>query len=309
MKKLVIGTRGSPLALAQTNLVQEALSGARPDIKWETKIIQTTGDKFLKETFDKIEGKGIFVKEIETALLEGTIDLAVHSMKDLPTQEHPGLLIAAVTEREDSRDVLVSPGEVGLADLSPGMVVGTSSTRRMAQLLNFKPFLKFVPLRGNVNTRLRKMREEKLDAIVLAYAGLKRVGLEREIREVIPLEVILPAVGQGALGIQVRAGDRQTRLIVSELNHFPTQKAISAERAMLKQLGGGCQVPIGAHSELRGKELKLVGLVASPDGRGSLKDYLSGPISDAEFIGRHLARRLLKKGAGRFIPQGQGEEA
>lgn len=301
MKKLVIGTRGSKLALAQSNFILESLKRLRPEIDYELKVIETTGDKFLTYTFEKFEGKGIFVKEIENALLNGEIDVAVHSMKDLPTEEHVELKIAAVTEREDPRDVLLSSHDFWLATLPRGAVIGTSSIRRKAQFLNFRPDLKFEPLRGNIHTRIRKMKDMKLDAVVLAYAGLKRIGLEKEIKEIIPLEICMPAAGQGALGAQIRMGDREIESIVSELNHYPTQKAVVAERAMLKYLGGGCRFPIGVFGEPEGTQIKLSGLVASPDGRGCLKDFLTGPISDAAFIGRHLARKLLKKGAGKLL--------
>ncbi|RQD72772.1 MAG: hydroxymethylbilane synthase [Candidatus Syntrophonatronum acetioxidans] len=307
MKTLVIGTRGSQLALAQSRLILESLKQIHPFINFEIKIIKTTGDKFLNQSFDKMEGKGFFVKEIEEALLNMEIDLAVHSMKDLPTEEAKGLKVVAVTEREDPRDVLVSSEDYWLATLPRGAVIGTSSVRRKAQLLNYRPDLKFKPVRGNVNTRLRKMKEGEVDAIILAYSGLKRLSLEKEIREVIPMEVCMPAVGQGALGIQVRTDDEEINRITYSLNHYPTERAIAAERAMLKYLGGGCHVPVGAYGALKSTEVSLWGVVASTDGKFFLRDVLSGPISDAAFIGRHLARRLLKKGAEKYMGTKQSE--
>lgn len=301
MRTLVIGTRGSRLALAQANLIMEAIRLRHPEVRCEIKIIQTTGDKFLTETFDKIGGKGVFVKEIESALLEKEIDIAVHSMKDLPTEEHGQLTLAAVTEREDPRDVLVSHKDYWLATLPKGALIGTSSVRRRSQLLYFRPDLKFEPIRGNVNTRLGKMRDQGLDGVVLAYAGLKRLNMEDQVREIISMSICMPAVGQGALGIQVRKEDHHVINLVSFLNHGPTAWAITAERAMLKTLGGGCQVPIGAVAEMKGTEIRLLGMVASVDGKYLLKDSLAGPLSQAAFIGRHLARRLLKKGAGKLL--------
>lgn len=301
MKKLVIGTRGSRLARAQANLIMESLRLRHPEICCEIEIIQTTGDKFLNETFDKIGGKGVFVKEIESALLDKDIDIAVHSMKDLPTEEHIQLTLAAVTEREDPRDVLVSHKDYWLATLPKEALIGTSSVRRRSQLLHFRSDLKFEPIRGNVNTRLGKMRDQGLDGVVLAYAGLKRLNMEDQVREIISMSICMPAVGQGALGIQVRKEDDEVINLVSFLNHGPTARAVTAERAMLKTLGGGCQVPIGAFAELKGTEIRLSGMVASTDGKFLLKDSLAGPLSQAAFIGRHLARRLLKKGADKIL--------
>ncbi|RQD75802.1 MAG: hydroxymethylbilane synthase [Candidatus Syntrophonatronum acetioxidans] len=307
MKTLVIGTRGSQLALAQARFVLESLKQIYPHLSFEVKIIKTTGDKFLNQSFDKMEGKGFFVKEIEDALLNKEIDLAVHSMKDLPTEEEKRLKIVAVTEREDPRDVLVSREDYWLVTLPRGAVIGTSSVRRKAQLLYYRPDLKFKPVRGNINTRLRKMGESQVDAIILAYSGLKRLSLEKEIREILPMEMCMPAAGQGALGIQVRTDDENASSIARSLNHYPTERAIAAERAMLKYLGGGCHVPIGAYGELKSTEVRLWGVVASTDGRFCLRDVLSGPISDAAFIGRHLARRLLKKGAEKYMGTNHSE--
>ncbi|UNC92951.1 hydroxymethylbilane synthase [Candidatus Contubernalis alkaliaceticus] len=301
MKTIVIGTRGSNLARAQANFIMERLKNHYPDLGCEIKIIQTTGDKFLTESFDKMEGKGVFVKEIESALLEREIDIAVHSMKDLPTEEHPDLVLAAITEREDPRDVLVSHKDYWLATLPKEALIGTSSIRRRSQLLHFRPDLKFEPIRGNVNTRLGKMRDQGMDGVILAYAGLKRLGLEDQAREIIPFNICMPAVGQGALGIQLRKDDEEAVKLVSFLNHFSTACTVTAERSMLKTLGGGCQVPIGAFGELKGTEVKLSGLVASPDGKFVLKDSLTGPLTQAAFVGRHLARRLLKKGADKLL--------
>jgi len=301
MKTLVVGTRGSQLALAQSNYIIDALKRVKPDINWELKIIKTTGDKFLNETFEKLEGKGLFVKEIESALVKKEIDLAVHSMKDLPSEEDDALKIAAVTERENPRDVLVSNKDHFLSSLPRGAVVGTSSVRRKAQLLNVRPDLQFSPIRGNVNTRLRKMKELELDAIILAYAGLKRLDLLKEMKELISVKICTPAVGQGALGIQIRSDDKGTESIVSLLNHDATQKAITAERGLLQCLGGGCSVPMGAYAELEDSVVKLRGMVCSPDGSLCLKDYQVGPVSDAAMVGRQLAERLLGKGAKKLI--------
>ncbi len=301
MKTVVIGTRGSQLALAQSNYIIDELKKFNPAINWELKVIQTTGDKFLKETFAKLEGKGLFVKEIESALLMKEIDLAVHSMKDLPSEEDEALKIAAITERENPRDVLVSCKGYYLSSLPRGAAVGTSSVRRKAQLLNVRPDLQFNPIRGNVNTRLRKMKELELDAVILAYAGLKRLDLLREVGELISTEICTPAVGQGALGVQIRSGDKEIESIVSLLNHDATNKAITAERCMLKYLGGGCSVPMGGYAEIEGSQIKLRGMVSSPDGRLCLKDFQTGPVSHADLVGHQLAQRLLEKGAKELI--------
>jgi hydroxymethylbilane synthase len=299
MKTIRIGTRGSALALAQTEWVKRALEERYPELGVEIVRIKTSGDRFLTSPIPAI-GKGIFVKEIEEALLEKKIDLAVHSMKDLPTASTAGLAIAAVSEREDARDALVERRGGGLAALPPGARIGTGSLRRRAQLLHRRPDLAVVPIRGNVDTRLKKMDQGEVDGLLMAAAGLKRLGLAMRIGEVLSEEICLPAPGQGALALQTRAAD-PTADMVAFLRHEPTMHEAAAERALLDRLGGGCQLPIGARARVEGDKLNIAAVVADPDGRKLLREQSEGSADAAERVGMELADRLLALGAGRLL--------
>jgi hydroxymethylbilane synthase len=263
--------------------------------------IQTSGDKILDVPLAKIGGKGLFVKEIEEALLSGEIDLAVHSMKDVPTALPPGLDLLCIPCREDPRDALISRDRRRFADLPQGAKVGTSSLRRQAQLLQSRPDLSILMLRGNLDTRLKKLRDGQFDAIVLAAAGLRRLGWEHEITEYLAPEISLPAIGQGALGIEGRRDDQFVRSLLSGLEHAPTRTMVRAERALLHRLQGGCQVPIAAHATLAGSDVTLEGLVASVDGKEIIRDRVRGTVTDPESIGIQLAERLLAGGGDRIL--------
>ena len=294
---LIVGTRGSQLALWQAEWVQRQLKQIAPDLSVVLKRIQTSGDKIQDVPLAKVGGKGLFVKEIEEALLRKDIDLAVHSMKDLPAVLPAGLLIICVPEREDPRDALLTRDKKKLDALPLGARVGTSSLRRQAQLLHVRPDLQIKMLRGNVDTRLRKLQENHFDAIVLAASGLKRLGWEEHITECLPVDVSLPAIGQGALGIEGREDDGFVRNLVSRLEHQQTRVTVTAERALLKRLEGGCQVPIAGHAVLQGESLTLDGLVISLDGKQYVRYALSGSMSEAESIGTKVAEGLLNRGA------------
>jgi hydroxymethylbilane synthase len=294
---LIIGTRGSQLALWQAEWVQRQLKQIAPDISVVLKRIQTSGDKIQDVPLAKVGGKGLFVKEIEEALLRKDIDLAVHSMKDLPAVLPSGLHIICVPEREDPRDALLAGDKKKLDALPLGARVGTSSLRRQAQLLHVRPDLQIKMLRGNVDTRLRKLQENHFDAIVLAASGLKRLGWDEHITECLPVDVSLPAIGQGALGIEGREDDGFVRNLVSRLEHQQTRVTVTAERALLKRLEGGCQVPIAGHAVLQGENLTLDGLVISLDGKRCVRYSLSGLMSEAESIGKKVAEGLLDRGA------------
>jgi len=294
---LIIGTRGSQLALWQAEWVQRQLKQIAPDLSVVLKRIQTSGDKIQDVPLAKVGGKGLFVKEIEEALLRKDIDLAVHSMKDLPAVLPAGLLIICVPEREDPRDALLAGEKKKLDALPLGARVGTSSLRRQAQLLYVRPDLQIKMLRGNVDTRLRKLQENHFDAIVLAASGLKRLGWDEHITECLPVDVSLPAIGQGALGIEGREDDGFVRVLLSRLEHQQTRVTVTAERALLKRLEGGCQVPIAGHAVLQGENLTLDGLVISLDGKRYVRYSLSGLMSEAESLGRKVAEGLLDRGA------------
>jgi hydroxymethylbilane synthase len=298
---LVLGTRGSKLAVHQSEWVQSKLKELAPGITVTLRRIHTSGDKILDVPLAKIGGKGLFVKEIEEALLSGEIDLAVHSMKDVPTELPEGLDLLCVPLREDPRDALISRNGRSFHDLPQGAKVGTSSLRRQAQLLQARPDLSIGMLRGNLDTRLKKLREGQFDAIVLAAAGLRRLGWEREITEYLAPRISLPAIGQGALGIEGRRDDRFVRSILSGLEHEPTRTAVLAERALLHRLQGGCQVPIAAHATLAGSNVTLEGLVASIDGKEVIRDAVQGTVADPESMGIRLAERLLSRGGDRIL--------
>ncbi len=304
---LKIGTRGSKLALAQSRWIKEKIETQHPNVRVEQVRVKTTGDKILDSPLSKIGGKGLFVKEIEEALIEKRIDLAVHSMKDVPVELPDALTLTAFPEREDPRDAFISAGNQPFEQLRPGAKVGTSSLRRAAQLLHMRQDLDLVSLRGNVDTRLRKLELGELTAIILAVAGLKRLGFESRITQIFSPEQVLPAIGQGALGLEVRRDDEQTIGLVRFLSHKPTEAAIRAERAFLQELQGGCQVPIAGFAQLDGKTLTLTGMVAELDGRELVKDKTSGPWHQAEEIGTSLARALLSAGADIILKKIYGE--
>ncbi len=303
-RHLTIGTRGSKLALWQTHWVKAQLEAHHPDLRIEIAIISTKGDRVLDVSLPKLgeQGKGLFTKELEEALLAGRADLAVHSLKDLPTEFVEGLQLTAVCEREDPRDALVARlGIAAFGDLRRGAIVGTSSLRRIAQLQALRPDLELVPVRGNVDTRLGKLDAGQYDALILAAAGLKRLGYAHRITECLAEDLMLSAVGQGALGIETRADDAAVASLVTVLDHLPTRRACTAERALLKGLGGGCLVPIAALAQLSGAELTLSGLVASADGAQVVRGKASGQAAQAEEIGQRLADDLLARGAGRLL--------
>jgi hydroxymethylbilane synthase len=300
VKGLRIGSRGSALALWQANHIRGRLREMH-GIESDIIVIRTSGDRFQSLSFPSMDGKGVFIKELEDALLENLIDLAVHSMKDVPTETPAGLSIAAIPAREDPRDCVVARGNGSLAELAPGARVGTSSMRRQAQILHFRPDLQVMGLRGNVDTRLRKLDEGQCDAVVLAKAGLDRLGLAQRASEILDAKVMLPAAGQGALGIEARAADAEVLAILDSLEDAPTRLCVAAERAMLAELEGGCQVPVGALARLQDEELLLEGCVLSPDGTQRLRETASGPKKDAERIGRSLGRALRNAGADKIL--------
>lgn len=297
---LKIGTRASALALAQAEWVRTSIQRTMPDTAVELVHISTKGDRILDAPLAKVGGKGLFVKEIEEALLRGDIDLAVHSMKDVPAVLPEGLHIGVMPVREEARDAFVSNDYDSLETLPQGSVVGTSSLRRKAQLLALRPDLTVMDLRGNVGTRLDKLDADEFDAIILAAAGLRRLGLADRITEIIPAELMLPAVAQGALGIEMRTADAELLEALRPLHRPRTAVVVAAERAFLARLEGGCQVPIGAHAVLRGDAIHISGLIAPLDGGEILRETLSGPADYAEQLGRELADALLERG-GREI--------
>ncbi len=298
---LRIGTRGSQLALWQARWVQGAIAKLQPDVEVDLVVIKTQGDKILDVPLAQVGGKGLFVKEIEEALLDGRIDLAVHSMKDMPAELPEGLTICAVPKRENPLDALISVRYSSLDDLPDGARVGTSSLRRSAQLKHLRPDLVIVPLRGNLDTRLKKLETTDLDAIVLAAAGLMRLGLGDRITTYLTEAQMLPAVGQGALCIETRDADPAVRAIIEALDDPDTHTAVMAERAFLKRLEGGCQVPIAGHAKTEGTRVSLCGLVANLDGRTIIKNTMTGQAERADRLGRSLGEDLLERGAGPIL--------
>ena len=330
--RLRLGTRGSLLALAQARWVRERLEASRPGLSVGLVIIRTRGDRVLDSPLYHVGGKGLFIKEIEEALLRGEIDLAVHSVKDVPAELPAGLHLAAFPEREDPRDVLISRGGLPLDMLPPGALVGTSSLRRQAQILALRPDLEVRPLRGNVDTRLRKLDEAQVDAIVLASAGLCRLGLAESpgsqsgneprakthdlqtsqvhggraahigrAMQFLDPEAMIPAVGQGALGLECRQDDAVVNRLLEPLNHGPTSIAVSAERSFLHRLGGGCQVPVAAYACISDDKLLMHAMAARPDGTQMARGRREAPLAQAEAAGASLAEELLEKGAGRIL--------
>ena len=298
MEKIIkIGTRGSKLALWQANWVKSALKAGHPSLSVEIVAIKTKGDKILDVPLAKVGGKGLFVKEIEDALLNGSIDLAVHSMKDMPAEIPNGLCIGAIPKRETPQDVLISRKGLLLSQLKQNARIGTSSLRRTAQLLHARPDLVVLPLRGNLDTRLKKLETENIDAIILAAAGVKRLDLEHRITEYLDEKVMLPAVGQGALCIEIRENDPEVESIIALLEHHQTRTVVLGERAFLNRLEGGCQVPIAAHGKIEKSTFTLCGLVATVDGTTVIRETLSGHKDSSEIIGVKLADRLAEMGA------------
>lgn len=299
---LTIGTRGSQLALWQAGWARDAILAGHPELVVNLHIIKTQGDKILDVPLAQVGGKGLFVKEIETALLSGKIDLAVHSMKDMPADLPDGLCIGAIPEREMPWDALISRAGKTLPALPPKARVGTSSLRRSAQLRHLRPDLVMVPLRGNLNTRLKKLETDSLDAIILAAAGLRRLGMADRITQLLEDAVMLPAVGQGALCIEIRQDDPRVAALIHPLDHPPTRKAVLGERAFLKRLEGGCQVPIAGHGQiLEDDTFSITGLVCDLEGRDWLRKTHSGPSGQSEAIGLALAESLLAMGAGEIL--------
>ncbi len=303
-EKIVIGSRGSDLALWQANFVKRELQKAHKGLKVEIKLIKTKGDKILNVALSKIGDKSLFTKELETALLNGEIDIAVHSLKDLQTSLPKGLKLAAVTKRHDVEDVLIArKKKTTIESLPEGATVATGSLRRKAQLKHIRPDIKVVDLRGNVPTRIDKFLKSKWDAIILARAGVERLKMKKYISSIIPKETILPAVGQGALGIEISSKNKFAEKIVKVLHNENTYCAVLAERALLKTLEGGCQVPIGAFAEVRSNGLYLDGLVASLDGDTVFRAKIRGKKADAELLGKSLAKALLKAGARKVLKE------
>jgi hydroxymethylbilane synthase len=306
-RRIIIGTRGSKLALWQTNWVKTEIEKHQPGIIVEIQVISTKGDRVLDVSLPKLgeQGKGLFTKELEDALFENRVDIAVHSLKDLPTELPEGLHIGAICEREDVRDALVARGDArSLDDLPRGAVIGTSSLRRQSQMRAARPDFKIEPVRGNVDTRLGKLDRGEFDALVLAAAGLHRLGYADRITEHISEEVMLPAVGQGALAIEARSDDAAISEVIIALEHEPTRLTCEAERAFLKGLGGGCLVPIAAHAKIESGLMTLSGLVASPDGSEIVRGRITGLNEDAKAIGRQLADGLIMQGADRILARG-----
>jgi hydroxymethylbilane synthase len=301
-----IGSRKSQLALVQTYWVQEQLQKHYPDRQFEVETMSTQGDKILDVALAKIGDKGLFTKELEVGMIDRQIDLAVHSLKDLPTKLPEGLMLGCVTERVDPADALVvneKHKDKQIDTLPEGAAIGTSSLRRLAQLRHHFPHLTFKDVRGNVNTRLAKLDAGEYDAIILAVAGLQRLGMGDRIHQIIPSDISLHAVGQGALGIECRTDDAEVLEVLKVLEHADTRDRCYAERAFLRELEGGCQVPIGVNTIIEGDTLTLIGMVASLDGKNLVKDTISGRTSDAEQLGRDLAIRVRNAGAGEILAE------
>ncbi len=303
LQHLVIATRGSTLARVQTDSVIAHLNIHHPGLATEVRVIKTTGDASQEASLTDL-GLGVFTKELEVELLSHRADLAVHSLKDMPTEVPAGLEVLTVMKREDPRDVLVSRGGLKLAALATGAVVGTSSPRRTALILAIRPDVAVAPIRGNVETRLRKLTEGSFDAIVLAAAGLIRLGLQAEVTEYLDPLTFTPAVGQGAVALQCRTDDTGLATLLEPLDHADTHSAVLAERAFLVALGGGCQMPMGAHGVIVGNTLQVAGVVASLDGKQRYRANVEGPVGDADALGRRLAQDVLDQGATTLLAEG-----
>jgi hydroxymethylbilane synthase len=302
-RRLIIGSRGSELALWQTNHVKATLEKHFPEINLEIKIIKTTGDKLLDVALAKIGDKGLFTKQIETALLNREIDLAVHSLKDLQTVQPQGLMIGAVSKRETPNDVLIAKKYRSIDELPKSAKVATGSLRRKSQLLHYRPDLQIFEIRGNVPTRIAKFEESDLDAMILAFAGVYRLNLNAHISQIIPFEIMLPAVGQGAMAIEIRSEDVELKEVLRVLNDTETETCVTAERAFLRTLEGGCQVPIGANATIENGEIHLEGMVGNLNGSINWREKIVGGMSDAENLGERLAQILIEKGANELLEQ------
>ena len=300
-RTFVAGSRGSRLALRQTELVLETLRRVHPGAAFRVQTVRTTGDKLTGVALSQLGGQGVFVKELERALLAREIDIAIHSLKDMPTELSEGLTLAAIVAREDVRDVLVSKSGLGFQALPSGSTVGTGSPRRAAQVLALRPDLRIAGLRGNVDTRLRKVAGGEVDAAVLAAAGLARLGRIERVTEVLPLDAMLPAVGQGALAVEVREEDAEAQRLVAALDDPQTRLTTTAERAFLRRLGGGCHLAIAALGTLEGDRLHLRGLVADTGGQKLLRGEVEGATEEAEALGERLAEELLARGAADLL--------
>jgi len=298
-----IATRKSPLALWQAEFVRDSILALRPELKVELVKMVTKGDKILDTPLAKVGGKGLFVKELEVGMLQGDADIAVHSMKDVPVEFPEGLHLAVICEREDPRDAFVSNRYESIEDLPEGAKVGTSSLRRMCQIKNWRSDLEILDLRGNVNTRLRKLDDGEYDAIILACAGLKRLGFDDRIQSHLDPGFSLPAIGQGAVGIECRIDDDFINELIAPLNHPATRTRVLAERAMNLRLEGGCQVPIAGYAELDGETLLIRGLVGRPDGTEMIRGEIAGRADEAEYLGTALADDLLARGAGDILKE------
>ncbi len=296
-----IATRKSPLALWQAEHVRAALMAAHPGLQVEIHGMTTRGDKILDTPLAKIGGKGLFVKELEVGMLEGAADIAVHSMKDVPVDFPAGLQLAVILEREDPRDAFVSNDYDSIEDLPQGAKLGTASLRRQCQISAYRPDLEILPLRGNVNTRLSRLDNGEYDAIILAAAGLKRLGFDDRIRSALSPQQSLPAIGQGAIGIECRSDDARVQALLQPLHHEQTAVCVAAERAMNERLNGGCQVPIAGYATLDGERLSISGLVGEPDGSRILREQISGKIEEAAALGASIAESLLEQGADEIL--------
>lgn len=302
-QNVVIGTRGSKLALWQAEHIAGRIRARYPEIEVTLKKIVTTGDKILDVPLAKIGGKGLFTKELENAMLSGEIDLAVHSLKDMPTELPEGLMLAAITTRADASDAFVSLRYKSLDALPQGAKVGTSSLRRRAQILKYRPDLQTIDLRGNLDTRIKKLENQEMDAIILATAGLKRLGLEQYITQILPIEICLPAVGQGALAIETRQADAEVLSVLEFLNDSETIAAVTAERAYLREVQGGCQVPVGVHGEVNGDQLLLEATILKIDGTREVRERICGCCSEAEELGIKLAQKMLAAGGKEILDE------
>lgn len=306
LDRIIVGTRGSELALWQSKFVKSRLSALFPDLLIELRIIKTTGDKILDSPLSKIGDKGLFTKEIERALVDKTIDLAVHSLKDLPTHLPAGLTIGAITEREDIRDVFIAhpkKNHTKLADLPAGAQIATGSLRRKSQLLQFRSDFRIVDLRGNLNTRMKKLEESDWDGMILACAGVKRLGWESRITEILEPEFMLPAVGQGALALEVRDDDDDIEQFITPLHHDDTARAVAGERSLLRFLEGGCQVPIGTHGRIENGQFVLDAIIASIDGTRVVRGTISGSPHASSHLGEELAMQMMAKGGKEILDE------
>ena len=303
MRKFTIGSRGSRLALWQTEFTKRALEKKFPQYAFDVRIIKTKGDAVLDTALSKIGDKGLFTKEIETALLGKEIDLAVHSLKDLPTAQPAGLKIGAVSAREMPNDAFISKTYASIDDLPVGARVATGSLRRRSQLLAYRPDLEIVEIRGNVPTRIEKLLASDLDGMILAFAGVHRLGLDEHIRQVVPTDVLLPAVGQGVMAVEIREDDSEIAAMLGAINDHETHSCITAERAFLRRLEGGCQVPIGALAVFEAGEIFLHGFVGNLDGTRVIRQSIRGIAGGAESLGTDLAEKCLAAGAGEILSE------